>query len=141
MFFSPTVYISVCVMCVRVVCVCVCVCVCVSFCVVCVFVLWVCVRACVRACVRRTVFVCACVCVCVWCVCVWCVCVCVCASCVTLEHRHSHKQHRYICSNNQQYTVWVKIIHFYFMPKIIRILRSCSMKIFSKHPTVNISKT
>ncbi len=26
------------------------------------------------------------------------------------------------------------------MPKIIRILRSCSMKIFSKFPTVNISK-
>ncbi len=37
-------------------------------------------------------------------------------------------------------TVWVKIIHFSFMPKIIRILRSCSMKIFSKFPTVNISK-
>ncbi len=30
--------------------------------------------------------------------------------------------------------------HFAFMPKIIRILRSCSMKIFSKLPTVNISK-
>ncbi len=27
-----------------------------------------------------------------------------------------------------------------FMPKIIRILRSCSMKIFCKFPTVNISK-
>ncbi len=39
---------------------------------------------------------------------------------VSLEHRRSHKQHRYICSNNQQYTVWVEIIHFYFMPKIIR---------------------
>ncbi len=48
-----------------------------------------------------------------------------------------HKQHRYICSNSQQYIVWVKIIHFYVMPKIIRILRSCSMKIFC---TVNISK-
>ncbi len=45
-----------------------------------------------------------------------------------------------ICSNSQQYIVWVKIIHFYFMPKIIRILRSCSMKIFCKFPTVNISK-
>ncbi len=56
---------------------------------------------------------------------------------VTLEHRRSHKQHRYIWSNSQQYIVWVKIIHFYCMPKIIRILRSCSMKIFS---TVNISK-
>ncbi len=34
-----------------------------------------------------------------------------------------------------------KIIHFFFIPKIIRILRSCSMKIFCKFPTVNISKT
>ncbi len=25
-----------------------------------------------------------------------------------------------ICSNSQQYSVWVKIIHFYFTPKIIR---------------------
>ncbi len=50
----------------------------------------------------------------------------------------SHKQHRYICSNSQQYIVWVKIIIFSFMPKIIRILRSCSMKIFSKCPTLNI---
>ncbi len=41
---------------------------------------------------------------------------------------------------SQQYIVWVKIIHFSLMPKIIRILRSCSMKIFSKFPTVNISK-
>ncbi len=58
------------------------------------------------------------------------------------DSTHTHicypgAQHRYICSNSQQYIVWVKIIHFYFMPKIIRILRSCSMKIF---PTVNISK-
>ncbi len=59
---------------------------------------------------------------------------------VTLEHRSSHKQHSYICNNSQQYIVWVKIINFYFMPKIIRILRSCSMKIFCKCPTVNISK-
>ncbi len=29
---------------------------------------------------------------------------------------------------------------FFFYSKIIRILRSCSMKIFSKFPTVNISK-
>ncbi len=28
----------------------------------------------------------------------------------------------YICSNSQQYILWVKIIHFSFMPKIIRIL-------------------
>ncbi len=47
---------------------------------------------------------------------------------VSLEHRRSHKQHRYICSNRQQYIVRVIII---------RILRSCSMKIFC---TVNISK-
>ncbi len=47
---------------------------------------------------------------------------------------------RYICINRQQYIVWLKIINFSFMPKIVRILRSCSMKIFSKFPTVNISK-
>ncbi len=29
---------------------------------------------------------------------------------------------RYICSNSQKYIVWVKIINFSFMPKIIRIL-------------------
>ncbi len=52
----------------------------------------------------------------------------------------SHKQHGCICSNSQKYSVWVKIIQFYFMPKIIRILRSCSKKIFSTFPTVNISK-
>ncbi len=40
----------------------------------------------------------------------------------------------------KQYIVWVKHIHFYFMPKIIRILRSCSMKIFSTFPIINISK-
>ncbi len=33
--------------------------------------------------------------------------------------------------------LWVKIIDFSYVPKIIRILKSCSMKIFS---TVNISK-
>ncbi len=52
---------------------------------------------------------------------------------VTLEHGRSHTQH-------QQYSVWVKIIHFSVMTKIIRILRSCSMKIFSKFTTLNISK-
>ncbi len=36
---------------------------------------------------------------------------------VTLEH--SHKQHGYICSNNQQCIVWLNS----FMPKIIRILK------------------
>ncbi len=39
-----------------------------------------------------------------------------------------------------KYIVWVKIINFPFMPKIIRILRSCSMKICSKFVAVNISK-
>ncbi len=59
---------------------------------------------------------------------------------VTLEHKSSVKSLGYICSNRQKYTVWVKIINFSFMPKIIRILRSCSMKIFSTFLTVNISK-
>ncbi len=59
---------------------------------------------------------------------------------VTLEHTRSLKSLGYICSNSQKYSVWVKIIDFSFMPKIIRILRSCSMKIFSKFSTVNISK-
>ncbi len=62
------------------------------------------------------------------------------SSYVSLQHKISLKSLGYICSNNQQYIVWVKIIHFSFMPKIIRILRSCSMKIFSEFPTVNISK-
>ncbi len=59
---------------------------------------------------------------------------------VSLEHKRRHKQHSYICSNIQQYTVWVKIMDFSFMPKIIRILISCSMKIFNKLHTVNILK-
>ncbi len=59
---------------------------------------------------------------------------------VTLEHKSSLKSLGYICSNSQKYIVWVEIINFYFMPKIIRILRSCSMKIFSTFPTINISK-
>ncbi len=44
---------------------------------------------------------------------------------VTLDHKTSHKSHGYICSNSQQYIVWVKSIiniDFSFMPKIIRIL-------------------
>ncbi len=51
-------------------------------------------------------------------------------TCVTLEHKTSLKSLGYICSNNQQYIVWVKIINFSFMPKIIRILRSCYLNIF-----------
>ncbi len=56
------------------------------------------------------------------------------------EHKTSLKSMGDICSNSQKYIVWVKIIDFSFMPKIIRILRSCSMNIFCKCPTVNISK-
>ncbi len=63
---------------------------------------------------------------------------------VTLDHKTSLKSLGYICSNIQQYIVWVKIIDFSFMPKIIRTLSkdhvSSSMKIFCKFPTVNISK-
>ncbi len=59
---------------------------------------------------------------------------------VTLEHKSSVKSLGYIYNNRQQYIVWVKIIDFSFMPKIIRILRSCSMKIFSAFITVNISQ-
>ncbi len=54
---------------------------------------------------------------------------------VTLEHKSSLKSLAYIYSNSQQ---WVKIIDFSFMPRIIRILRSCSMKILCKYTTVNI---
>ncbi len=60
---------------------------------------------------------------------------------VTLDHKTSRKSLRYICSNSQKYTVWVKILHFYFMQKIIRILsKECSVKIFCKCITVNIYK-
>ncbi len=41
---------------------------------------------------------------------------------VTLEHKTRLKSHGYICSNSQKYIVQVKIIDFYFMPKIIGIL-------------------
>ncbi len=51
---------------------------------------------------------------------------------VSLEHKPSH-----IWSNSQQYIVWVKIMHFIFKPKIIRL---CSMKIFSRFPIINILK-
>ncbi len=44
------------------------------------------------------------------------------------------------CSNRQKYIAWVKIINFSLMPKIIWILISCSMKIFSVFPNVNRSK-
>ncbi len=38
---------------------------------------------------------------------------------VTLDHKTSHKLHGYMCSNSQQYTVWIKMIDFSFMAKII----------------------
>ncbi len=41
---------------------------------------------------------------------------------VTLDHKTSLKSLEYICSNSQQYIVWVKIINIYFMPKITSIL-------------------
>ncbi len=41
---------------------------------------------------------------------------------MTLDHKTSHKSLGYVCSNSQKYIVWVKIIDFSFMPKIIRIL-------------------
>ncbi len=41
---------------------------------------------------------------------------------VTLDHKTSLKSLGYICSNSQKYIVWVKMINFSFMPKIIRTL-------------------
>ncbi len=59
---------------------------------------------------------------------------------VVLEHKTSLKSLGDIYSNSQKYIAWVKIIDFSFMPKIIRLLISCPMKIFSKFPSVNTSK-
>ncbi len=36
---------------------------------------------------------------------------------VTLDHKTSHKSLGFICSNSQQYIVWVKIIVFLFYAK------------------------
>ncbi len=41
---------------------------------------------------------------------------------LTLDNKTNLKSLRYICSNSQKYTAWVKIIDFSFMPKIIRTL-------------------
>ncbi len=41
---------------------------------------------------------------------------------VTLEHKTSIKSLGYVCGNSQKYIVWVKIIIFSLMPKIIGIL-------------------
>ncbi len=38
---------------------------------------------------------------------------------VTLEHKTDLKSHRYICSNSTRSIVWVKMIDFSFMPKIV----------------------
>ncbi len=59
---------------------------------------------------------------------------------VTLEHKTSLKSMGYIYRNSQKIAIWVKIIDFYCMPKIIRISRSCSIRIFCKCLTINISK-
>ncbi len=44
------------------------------------------------------------------------------SSYVTLDHKTSLKSLGYIYSNSQKYIVWVKMIDFSFMPKIIRTL-------------------
>ncbi len=49
--------------------------------------------------------------------------------------KSSHKQHSYICSNNQQYIVWVKIIIFLLCQKSLDIK---IMKILSKFPIINV---
>ncbi len=41
---------------------------------------------------------------------------------VSLDHKTSLKSMGYICSNSQKCIVWVKMIDFSFVPKIIRIL-------------------
>ncbi len=41
---------------------------------------------------------------------------------VTMDNKTSFKSHWYIYSNSQHYIVWAKMIHFSFMPKIIRML-------------------
>ncbi len=43
-------------------------------------------------------------------------------TCVTLDTKPVFKSLGYICSNSQKYTAWVKIIHFSFIPQIIRVL-------------------
>ncbi len=57
-----------------------------------------------------------------------------CKHLVTLQHKSSHKQHRYICSNRQTF--------FILCQKIIRILSKDRVpwRYFCKFPTVNISK-
>ncbi len=57
---------------------------------------------------------------------------------VTLDHKTSLKSLGYICSNSQKYILWSKIIDFYFMPKIIRILSKAHVP--WRFLNVNISK-
>ncbi len=38
------------------------------------------------------------------------------------DHKTSLKSLGYIFSNSQKYILWLKMIDFYFMPKVIRIL-------------------
>ncbi len=61
---------------------------------------------------------------------------------VTLDHKTSLKSMGYVCCNSQKYILWVKIINFYFMPKIIRVLSRDHVpwRHFCKFLTVNISK-
>ncbi len=38
-----------------------------------------------------------------------------------LQHKTSHKSHRYICSNSQKYTVWVKSIYLFYAKNYLDI--------------------
>jgi len=49
---------------------------------------------------------------------------------VTLDHKTSHKSHWYIFVAIANTIVWVKMIGFYFMPKIIRILKVLNLTFF-----------
>ncbi len=61
---------------------------------------------------------------------------------MTLNHKTSLKSLGYICSNSQKYILWLKIIDFSFMPKIISISKDHkdhSIKIFSYHKYIKTS--
>ncbi len=55
---------------------------------------------------------------------------------MSLQHRCSHKQHSCICSNRQQYSVWLKIIIFLLWQKWLDI----KIVLHEHISTVNISK-
>ncbi len=64
-------------------------------------------------------------------------------TCFSFHIRDPGAQHQslgYICSNNQKYIASVKIINFYLMPKIIRILSKDHVPWRCTFLTVNISK-